>query len=104
MKGFEKKLFEAVKELREMSAEAGPQGWKIKVGNKTFTPAQLDGESKKAFEEIRSYLKKDGFMSNIRKEEKDPADVVFKSGGEAEVYDESGKLLKRYKLKNKVKV
>ena len=102
MRKLEEGLTRVVRELKEMAAEASPEGWTIKVGNKRMPPAELEGEARKAFQEIRELVKKDGLMPKIRKEyTTNPKDIVFKAGGVAEVYDDSGNHLKTYKLKNK---
>lgn len=102
MNKFEKNLQEVAKELNEVGVEAAPQGWRIKVGNKTMGPNDLPPAVKKAFEEVRGYISKDKLLPSIRKEDKAPFDIAFKAGGEAIITGDNGKVLKKYKLKNAV--
>lgn len=103
MNSFERNLQKAANELREVAAEAGPQGWRIKVGGKTMGVNDLPKDAHAAFEEVRGRLRKDGHMPKIRKEDDISTwDIILKADGSAEIRDDNGKPIVKYKLKNTI--
>lgn len=95
----EKELKRIKKEINEVYAEAGPKGWLVNVGNKTMSVNDLPPGTRKSFDVIRGYLKRDNLLPRISKESKQPYDIIFKANGAVEIYDdEKGNLIKTYIL------
>lgn len=86
------------KYIKEFKAEAAPNKWIISYNGKNVTVNDLPSSQQKVFRQMVSNLKRDKLFDKVKKvgDTKNP-DMVLKADG-VEVYDEGGKLLKRYKL------
>lgn len=84
--------------IREFKSEATPDKWIISYNGKNVTVNDLPPSQQKVFRQMVSNLKRDSLLSKVKKvgDTKNP-DMALKADG-VEIYDEGGKLLKRYKL------
>lgn len=84
--------------LNEFRAEAGPNEWIVYYHDKKVKSGDLPPQQKKIFDQVVSKLKKDKLFKKVSsKKDTRNADMALK-GDAAEIYDENGKVLKRYKI------
>ena len=91
---FREKVRQYIKEFR---AEATLNKWIIQYNGKNVTVNDLPPMQQKVFGQMKKNLQRDGIFNKIKGNDPKSPDMILKTNA-VEVYDESGKLLKRYKL------
>lgn len=82
----------------ESDFEFGPGKVWVMVGGKAIKPEDAPPSMRATLQRVLAYVKSNGLLATLSKEDKMPADVTVKADGSAVITDDKGNVLKRFKV------